>query len=105
MNALREEGHPQRQRARAGRERRVGRQAVLGAASPAMRCICAGITAYFGLLFVLDAYQAWMKAIPLGQALHDSVPLAAITCFALGFLTAVAWLRRPVALTRSPTIE
>ncbi len=51
-----------------------------------------GVTAYFGLLFVLDAYQAWMKAMPLGQALHDSVPLAAITGFALAILTTAAWL-------------
>ena len=41
-----------------------------------------GISSYFGLLFVLDAYQAWTKAIPLQQALHDSVPLVAITVLA-----------------------
>ena len=51
-----------------------------------------GISAYFGLLFVLDAYQAWMKAIPLQQALHDSVPLVAITALALAILTATAWM-------------
>ena len=51
-----------------------------------------GLTAYFGLLFILDAYQAWMKAIPLGRAVHDSVPLAAITCLALGTLAGMAWL-------------
>ena len=51
-----------------------------------------GVAAYFGLLFVLDAYQAWMKSIPLGQALHDSVPLIAITVLALAILTAIAWL-------------
>lgn len=51
-----------------------------------------GLTAYFGLLFVLDAYQAWMKAIPLEQAVHDSVPLAGITCLALAILVAISWL-------------
>ncbi len=51
-----------------------------------------GVTIYFGLLFVLDAYQAWMKAIPFKQAVHDSVPLAAITCFALGILAIVSYL-------------
>ena len=51
-----------------------------------------GISAYFGLLFVLDAYLAWVKSIPLAQALHDSVPLFAITCLALGILTGFAWL-------------
>lgn len=51
-----------------------------------------GIAAYFGLLFVLDAYQAWMKAIPLAQALHDSVPLGAITGLTFGILAAIAYL-------------
>ena len=51
-----------------------------------------GVTAYFGLLFVLDAYQAWMKAIPPHQALHDSVPLVAITALAVAILTAIAWM-------------
>ena len=51
-----------------------------------------GVTAYFAVLFALDAYQAWRKAIPLGQALHDSVPLAAITALSLGILAFVAWL-------------
>ncbi len=51
-----------------------------------------GVTAYFGLLFVLDAYQAWMKAIPFDQAVHDSVPLAAITCIALGILATISYL-------------
>ena len=51
-----------------------------------------GVTAYFGLLFVLDAYQAWMKAIPPHQALHDSVPLVAITALAVAILTAAAWM-------------
>ena len=62
--------------------RRVGRDAMH----------LRGVTAYFGLLFVLDAYQAWMKAIPLRQALHDSVPLAVITCVALGILAGLSWL-------------
>ena len=51
-----------------------------------------GVAIYFGLLFVLDGYQAFMKAIPIEQAVHDSVPLAAITCFALGILATVAYL-------------
>ena len=51
-----------------------------------------GISSYFGLLFVLDAYQAWTKAIPLQPALHDSVPLVAITVLALAILTTIAGL-------------
>lgn len=62
--------------------RRVGRDALH----------LRGVAAYFAFLFVLDAAQAWRKAIPLGQAVHDSVPLAVITGLALAILAAVAWL-------------
>lgn len=51
-----------------------------------------GVSAYFGLLFALDAYQAWKKAIPVSQAMHDTVPLAAITGVALAILVGLSWL-------------
>ena len=43
-------------------------------------------------LFVLDAAQAWKKALPLGQALHDSVPLAVIVSLALSIFAVVSYL-------------
>lgn len=62
--------------------RRIGRDALhLRAAA-----------AYFALLFALDAYQAWMKGLPVDQAVHDSVPLAVITGLALAILTGIAFL-------------
>lgn len=67
-----------------------GRPTFRGIARDALHC--RGVVAYFGLLFGLDAAQAWIKAIPAGKALHDSVPLAAITGLALGILVAIAWL-------------
>ncbi len=51
-----------------------------------------GIAAYFVGLFVLDAYQAWAKHIPLPVAIHNSVPLAVIIGVASGLLLAAAWL-------------
>ena len=50
-----------------------------------------GLALYFGLLFALDAYQAWTKHIPAAKALHDSVPLLMITVLALAFVGAMAW--------------
>ena len=44
------------------------------------------------LLFALDAFQAWNKGLPLAKAVHDSVPLAAITVAALAILGALAAL-------------
>ena len=49
------------------------------------------IAAYFAVLFALDAYQAWGKGIPVPKAVHDSVPLAMITVFALGIIGTIAW--------------
>ena len=51
-----------------------------------------GVGAYFALLFVLDALQAWRKAIPLAQAVHDSVPLAVIALSSLAILCGFAVL-------------
>lgn len=51
-----------------------------------------GVTAYMALLLALDAYQAWAKAVPLGKALHDSVPLAIVIAVALGNIIGIAWV-------------
>lgn len=51
-----------------------------------------GVTAYFAFLFALDAYQAWDKHLPLGKAVHDSVPLAVLVALALAIFTVLAWL-------------
>ena len=51
-----------------------------------------GIAVYFVGLFVLDAYQAWAKHIPLPLAIHNSIPLAVIIGVAGGLLLAAAWL-------------
>ena len=50
------------------------------------------ISAYLAFLVVLDALQAWAKAIPLGKALHDSVPLAVIIAAVLANFCGLAWL-------------
>ncbi len=50
-----------------------------------------GLAAYFGLLFALDAYQAWGKGLPVAKAVHDSVPLLFITVLTLAFVGAIAW--------------
>lgn len=91
MNALREED------IRNGNALAPG-ESVIWAGRPMWRRVARdalhlrGVTVYFGFLFALDAAQAWKKAIPLGQALHDTVPLAAITCLALGVLGVVSYL-------------
>ena len=51
-----------------------------------------GIAAYLVFLVGLDAYQAWTKAIPLTQALHDSVPLLVIEGIVLANVVGFAWL-------------
>lgn len=51
-----------------------------------------GVTAYFALLFALDAFQSWHKHLPVAKALHDTVPLVAITVVALGILAGLAFL-------------
>ncbi len=50
------------------------------------------LVAYLAFLVGLDAYQAWAKAIPLGKALHDSVPLAVIIVALLTNVVGIAWL-------------
>lgn len=50
------------------------------------------ISAYLAFLVVLDALQAWAKAIPLGKAVHDSVPLAVIITAVLANFYGLAWL-------------
>lgn len=73
-------------------------ESVIWAGQPSLRRVARdalhlrGIAVYFGLLFVLDAAQAWKKSIPLAQALHDTVPLVAITCLVLAILGLVSYL-------------
>lgn len=50
------------------------------------------LVAYVAFLVCLDAYQAWTKAIPLGKAMHDSVPLAVIIVALLANVAGIAWL-------------
>lgn len=79
-----------------GRELAPG-EAVVWRGAPSWRKVARDIfhlraaTAYFALLFVLDAGEAWRKNIPVGKAIHDSVPLLVITLLALGIVCSIAW--------------
>lgn len=47
---------------------------------------------YFVVLFAFDALQAWRKGLAPAKALHDTVPLMAITVLALAILAVLAFL-------------
>ena len=76
----------------------VRQDALVWQGSPSWRAIARDvyhlrlIAAYLGLLVALDAYQAYAKAIPLGKAVHDSVPLVVIVAGVMANFILLAWL-------------